>query len=225
MLRLLLAAFLVCTALAADTPPPSFPTEIKLTSGATLRATSLVRWTADGVVVKHAGGTDPVRFQYIAEPSKSQLMAFKTGAATTANAATAATKKATEITGQVFVTTRGQGAYRFSNATVYAFPHADLDALRQKKQLNLRTSFSPSTEDQIEAWTKSVGDLTPVGIAKTDASGKYVMKLPSAAPVFLYCIASRAYGGTREYNVWAVSAAGEEIVHLTGDNSTTYLSR
>jgi hypothetical protein len=79
MLRtlLLLVLFAARSAAAETTSPASFPTEIKLTSGAVLRNTTVLRWTADSVVVKHAGGADPVRFAYIAEPYRSQVLAAR----------------------------------------------------------------------------------------------------------------------------------------------------
>ena len=74
--RLLLLLSVVGSLWAAE--PVEAPTELRLTSGAVLRDVSVVRYQgADTVVLKHAGGVDPIRLPYIAEPGRGQLVADK----------------------------------------------------------------------------------------------------------------------------------------------------
>jgi hypothetical protein len=112
---LLVASFIVAVAaFAADADSiPAFPSELKLSSGAVLRKCEVVRWTADAVVVRHAGGIDPVRFANLAPDSRARIDEILT-----------AFKQPRTIRGTVFVTTRGAGAYKFANTLVVAYPAA-----------------------------------------------------------------------------------------------------
>jgi hypothetical protein len=164
--------------LTAETEIPEFPTQITLRNGAVLRKCTWIRWEKDMVVVKHAGGIDPVRFSILSEKSKSEIdkivEAFNTPRI---------------VHGTVFVTTRGAGAYKFANEIVLAYEEA--------------------------AWMKSTKippeSVTPIGFAKTNAEGKFEIKLPHSKPTFLYCVASRAAAGTYEHNVWFVRIYQDEM--------------
>lgn len=57
----------------------SFPSEIKLVNGVTMRGVSPVRWDNDTIVLKHLGGVDRIRYDQIAEPYRSQVAKLKDG--------------------------------------------------------------------------------------------------------------------------------------------------
>lgn len=58
---------------AQETPPPSMPSEVLLTSGRTLRGVKVVRWERDRVVLKHAAGVDPIAFSIIKSVPRADL--------------------------------------------------------------------------------------------------------------------------------------------------------
>ncbi len=231
MKAIALLLVLVAAAFAAEPAAPKLPNEIKMTSGTVLRNISVVRWAADHVVLKHANGVDPIRFAYIAEPYRSQLFAVRDAAALaakTAPAPEAAAVKTSTLSGQVFLTTMGAGAYKFSGATVTAFRFEDYEAAER----NFRT-LSPGLSSGagndsllLRTWIKVLNDYTPVAVTTTDAEGKYRMTLPPGQRVFLFCTASRvraAVGGAAsETKYWIVPVpAGSNRQDLNSDNGGT----
>jgi hypothetical protein len=70
---LALAAALTCAA-------QDLPTEIKLTNGFVMKDCTIVRWDADVITVKYAGGTVPVRLENI-DPDQRELIEFRKEAA------------------------------------------------------------------------------------------------------------------------------------------------
>lgn len=190
---------------AADAPPAEAPTELRLTSGAVLRNVSVVRYQgADTVVLKHAGGVDPIRLPYIAEPGRGQLIAYKKE--------WQRVDKPTDkqvIRGQVFVTTAGAGSYKFAGAVIMAFP-ADMGASLESKQgFNLPMGFDrmdPWTQQQLrfEAWSKAVDYYRSSLITSTvtDADGNYALELKKPQAVLLVCLTTRLVGRAEERNIW-----------------------
>lgn len=227
MLRLFLALAATVAAFAADSAPPVFPREIKLTSGATLRNTSLVRWTSDGVVIKHAGGADPIRLAFIAEPHRSQVIAVRDAVPAPSTVPQVATKtggaKTKNLTGQVFVTTKGAEAYKFTGARVSAYPFSEFANATQKKQLNTPSSFAQNLRAELEAWGKALSEIPVLGTSTTDTEGKFVLELPAATEVFLFCVGVRTYGRVTETNLWLVPVLSETAtVSLNGNNCQTF---
>lgn len=224
-LVLLFALWAVGAAPEADAQPSAsdFPAEIRLLSGAVLRKTSLIRWTADGVVVKHAGGADPVRFANIAEPDRSRLIAAKAGAPSVA-APIAAAAEAKTVRGQVFITTRGAGAYKFSGATVVAYAGEHYKSVVEKKAFRVPdTSKHIMGSAHVEAWEIALENVPVVAKAKSDADGKFELQIPAGRSVFLFCLASRLVAGKREINVWARPVgASESTADLDSQLAATY---
>jgi hypothetical protein len=209
-------------AIAAEpTAAPVFPSEIKLSSGATLRNTSPVRWTSDSVVVKHAGGVDPVRFSSMSEASRKAVLAVRDTAKSAAQAQTSAAKTKPTVTGQVFVTTRGAGAYKFSGAQVVAYPlsiHEEVASL-----VRVLGPSDPNNRGVVDKWIEELGKRTSVGAATTDAEGRYSMQLSTSDPVFLFCVARRLVGRSAEINMWRVPVESKDgTADLNGDNCRTF---
>lgn len=75
--RGIVIALLVFVVSAFAQEKPKAPTEVKLTSGSILRRVEVVRYEPGIVVLKHMGGVDPINLKYIAEPYRSQLIAYQ----------------------------------------------------------------------------------------------------------------------------------------------------
>lgn len=216
-----LAALISCG--FAQTQPAEFPSEIRLSSGAVLRKTSLIRWTADGVVVKHAGGADPVRFSTVSEPDRSRLIAAKAGAPSAA-APIAAAAEPKAVRGQVFITTRGAGAYKFSGATVVAYAGEHYKSVVERKAFRVpESSTHIMGSAHVDAWEKALENVPVIAKARSDADGKFEIQIPAGKSAFLFCIASRLVGGKREINVWARPVgASETVADLDSQLASTY---
>ena len=79
-LRLLLVFVLGSSVYAAEERKAEnspLPTEVKLTSGATLHRVSVVRWQKDTVVLRHVGGVDPIRYANIAPEQRAAFEAYR----------------------------------------------------------------------------------------------------------------------------------------------------
>ena len=191
---------------------PRMPEEVALTSGRVLRRVVVVRWERDRVVLKHTGGADPISFNLIAEPLRSQLPAIREAAlAATEAKKDAETTKANQlrtVTGQVFVTTKGAGAYKFSGAHVRVFRAEDYERAFERQRsllpMNYRRMY-PSEQPVAEAnaWVDALSGMTEVARATTDADGNYSLLLPRGE-YFLACFTGRLAGGEKEQNVWVV---------------------
>lgn len=226
---LLLFVFsLVLSAAPAPAATAEFPTEIRLASGAVLRNTSLIRWTSDGAVVKHAGGADPIRFATVAEPDRARLLAAK--GQTTAQAAKsagdqrAAAAAPRKISGSVFITTRGAGAYKFAGTEVLAFPQEYAAQIDSRKQFKISDSSQHvAGSEHVNAWIEACADVPVLGRARTDADGRFELAIPAQKPVVLFCLAKRARGKVDEVNVWLVKVGADaSAVNLDGEVSRTY---
>ena len=209
-----------------------FPGEIRLVSGAVLRKTSLIRWTAEGVVVKHAGGADPVRFATVAEPDRSRLLAAKAGVPVPADVsekaqASAAKSGPRTVRGQVFVTTRGAGAYKFSGAQVVAYAGEHYKTAVEAKAFRVpESAMNVSGASHVEAWQKALESVPIVAQSQTDADGKFEINVPAGKSVFLFCVSTRTIAGDREINVWVRPVGGDETTaNLDGTLAATYFQR
>jgi hypothetical protein len=185
------AAFILLfaiTAIAAD-----FPTELKLTNGATLRNVSVVRWEKDRVILKHAGGIDPVRYDHIDAGQRATVLEARDAAAAVAAKAKAeqpiipsAVQAGNVIEGQAFIVTRGAGNYKLGGMTIYAFPGDRMGA------------FDGSS-------TVDLGE--PTATAKTDADGKFKLKLPNSEDYFVFARSMRLAGSSQEDYEWIVKSS------------------
>jgi hypothetical protein len=144
---------------------------------------------------------------------------FKAAESTARPASAAANKPSAElITGQVFITTRGAGAYKFAGATVYAFHLGELDSVKSMRQV--RRISAGSVTSEITAWDSAFEGRTPLATARTDADGKFQLSISGKPAVFLACHASRRVGGREEHNFWLVPVTGGSV-NLDNENSET----
>lgn len=211
--KLRLAAALCCLllgdlVLAGEAKPADFPKEIRLSSGGVLRNTSPVRWTNDAVVIKHAGGADPVRFEHIAEPDRTAVVSARPSGAQPAKSPPK-TLRIEKVSGQVFITTRGAGAYKFSGEEVTFFPLTDLDAFKSIRQV--RRSSVPSLANEYSAWQAAFEGRVPVAKARTDADGKYSIDRLEGKAVFVACHARRLVAGREEHFYWLLPVTSSDL--------------
>jgi hypothetical protein len=179
----------------ADVPLP-VPSDVQLRNGAVLHHVTVVRWEKDRVVLKHAGGADPIRYADIADSQREAIMArgrYELSHPPTEQPAAAAPAEAVagSITykGQVSVpivdpVTKLGGVYNFPGVTVYAFPLSALEAIK-------------SNEDPADV-------PRPLATATTKEDGTFTLVVPPDAPHFIYCQAGRIVSGGRQDYAWCV---------------------
>lgn len=187
----LVALLIAVSAIAAD-----LPKEITLQNGTVLRGVTVQRWEKDGVVIRYVGGVAPVKFRHMAEQSRSVWeLAANEGAASAA----ADASKTRTVTGTVFITTKGAGAYKFAGARVAAYPIENIEFAKAGR----------------------VADGgAPIATATTDADGKFSLALPGSKSAFLYCVARRLLKkDDYETNIWIVPVGAKEVVDLNGSNT------
>jgi len=242
--RLFLVVTLTAAGLHAQPPPPAapapapspatpadaaspaaFPAEIRLSSGAILRKTSLVRWTTDGVVVRHAGGVDPIRLAHVAEPDHTRLRNLQTARpAAPAPSPTPAPAATVTVGGSIQLPAKSGPPTRFPNATVVAFPgarYAQVVAARQSLQL----PPTATAADHLDAWQRILSELTPLGDTVAGPDGKFSLLLPAGQPVFLVSVARRGSGRQTEHIIWLREVpAGETTADLGRAQAHVYYS-
>ncbi len=221
-LALFVALTLVLGNVFAEAVLPAMPSDVPLTNGRILHKVQVVRWETGRVVLKHAGGVDPVAFTLIAEPLRSRLDEIRVAAAAQA----AVPKPTRTIVGQVFVTTKGAGAYKFAGARVFLLDQSAYSACQnivENYRAEVRvTSGTLATIDQervtYEGWTKALRSEKSVVEVTTDADGYYKLTVPAEGRFYVICVTSRLAGSSMEYNVWSVPAIGDARLDLNSSN-------
>lgn len=211
MKRVLLGLFFAAVVAQADEPkaPPTMPSEVTLSSGRVLRNVQVLRWDKDRVVLKHAGGTEPVPFSLFKVPAEADARVIRAAALDAeAKARLVAAKqdavKAEEKEtrkGQAFIVTRGAGAYKMAGLTVYVLPQEAWSAM----DTNTQPIFLPA----------------PLATLTTDSDGNFEVTLPHGTPFVLLAQGHRLAGTREEIYEWRVRSAdfkpGETII-LGNDN-------
>lgn len=229
VLLVMVATTLVCCLRAADPapadlPPPPVPSDVQLRNGVTLHKVTVVRWEKDRVVLKHAGGADPIRYTDLADSQREAIMArgryelMHPAAPKTAARAPAGADPANEpvtYRGAVYVPTVNRneivdkqpttGIYKFSGVIVYAFPLEAMKAL-------------DGIDEKVEL-------PKPLASATTNQDGIFTLTVPPGVPHFLYCQAQRPVPGGRENCAWRIPATeikNREAVDMSTRNRVTY---
>lgn len=185
-------ACLVSIATAAET----LPTEIRLTRGVVLRNVKPERFEKTRVILRHAGGVDPVLYANIQDPERTALEAARDRILASAQPAKAEKQsyEGQTFSGEVYIATRGGETKRLAEVSVYAFP------------MTAWTAFDSYQKVTLPA---------PVAKTMTDGDGRFTLKVPPNVDVFLLARAQRMVGGrgsTDPYEryVWRVPAADIE---------------
>jgi hypothetical protein len=213
-LTILAAMWAVGAMWAAEKAQPTMPDEVTLTSGRVLKKVSVVRWEKDRVVLKYAGGVEPIHFSLIKSISPEELRAIQTEDRRVASLPPPA-PKVRVIRGQVFVTTMGAGSYKFAGAHVRAYPLDEFESMKGKQVARLpsdyrRMSYEKKKIGEANAWIDALSDLTPTAETTTDADSNYELKLPPKRECFLVCTAGRIAGRESEQNTWVITIPSTE---------------
>lgn len=177
---------------AAD--PLSKIPELALSDGRVLKDATIGGFGAETVVVRHKGGSAVLRYEFLPDEQRAAAEKKRPGGARSftrqaGSEAAAAAGGSQTVAGQVFITTRGAGAYKFSGVTVHAFPSNAAGAWQA-------TNANP------------VPMPKPLATATTDADGKFAMRVPKGASFLLWAQAKRLLrdGRTEEFE-WRIPSA------------------
>lgn len=147
----LFAALASSTLRAGDEYPiPEMPTQIVLTSGRVLKDVTVIRWEKNRVLIRWAGGKEPIPFSIFKSPSQAEVERMSRGLEDYSG----------EISGQIYLVTNGAGSYKFANAEVYLTP------------LGADGKPSRSKDSSIYARTDADGRF----VIKKAASGPFILR-------------------------------------------------
>lgn len=205
----LLVACLCCAALAAEVDLSKPLPRLRLPDGRILQDVTFVNFKTLDIFVRHKAGSLSLRYEALPDEVRAAAEQKRPGGPRWFPGDTVA--NSISIEGQVFVQTRGAGAYKFGEVKVYAFASAHLDAWK-------RVGF-----DQVVRLPK------PLSVSTTDGDGKFRLNVPRDTPYFLFCQTSRLFAdGSHEFNEWRVP--GEEFKNpkeafLTGRNTSPHTGK
>lgn len=176
---LLVIGIAVAALFAAET---TLPTEVHLTTGAVLRHVSPVRFEHARVVLRHAGGVDPVAYTLISEPDRAAFEAARDAAAQQKHEeAKPAAESARTFKGEIFIATKGGENRKLGDVDVYAFSAACL------------SRFDTNMTVELPA---------PLAHAVTDSKGQFTLSVPGSEKVFLFVRARRYVGAINGQDPW-----------------------
>lgn len=165
-------------------PAPIAPiASLRLPDGRIFRNATLANFTAETVLIRHAAGSAVVRYEFFPDDLRAQAEQRRPGGPRYYAGDTA--KKQTTVAGQIFITTRGVGAYKFSSVPVYAF------AIEHLKIWEHATRVGP------------VELPKPIAETVTDGDGRFTLKVPEGEQFFIFAQASRLLSdGSKAFYEW-----------------------
>jgi hypothetical protein len=157
---------------------------------------------SDSVVIKHAGGADPVRFEHIAEPDRSAVIAARPSHEAAVRAAEsrkgdtkadASSSESRVITGEIFL---GGGVsqgvrVKFAGASVYAYP---LEAARNA----FDTYGRPNLPE-------------PISSAVADGEGRFSLVVPKGLKIMIVAKGTHRAAVGRNSVDWEWRIADDQI--------------
>lgn len=190
--------FLSLAAVIAAEPAKVFPL-VQLKDGRVLKKVTLANPNQTGVLLRQAGGESLfVRYEFLPEVLREAAEAIRPGGPRPKTTAEG-TSKMVEFSGQIYVTTRGAGAYKFSGVRIYVFPLSAWDTWAN-------TNLNPVELPRPLAQTTSDGD------------GRFTLKVPEGVAGFVFAQATRSVGGKTEHNEWHVPLQAGDPVLLNNTN-------
>ena len=179
---------------AEEKPVPTMPETVTLTSGRVLRKVSVVRWEKDRVVLKYAGGVDPIAFSLIKSISREDLEAIRAETRKSEDRARAlqtnpaASKSETvQYRGRVIILTPVAGKTMLSGITVYILPEGAWSA--------------------IDTATNPIWLPAPLAKQVSDADGRFDFTLPKGLPFVLLAQGHKMAGSREEKYEWRMRSA------------------
>ena len=206
-----LVLFLLITVVAcADVDLTKPVPMIKLPDGRILRNVTFTKFGPLVVLTKSGLGVLGLRYEAFPDDVRDGLEKQRPGGPKWQAAVAATTSR--KIEGQVFVTTRGSEAYRFTGATIKVYALTSWETLCANQTWKLPGNYRRMELDEkkiaeANAWYDSLEQLTPVGKTTTDADGNYSISVPAGSEYFVLCTAGREIGNSREQNTWALKIA------------------
>jgi hypothetical protein len=159
---------------------------LTLADGRQLKNATFATYRTFDVTVRHAGGSAVLRYEALPDEVRIEAEKRRPGGPRMAAGSTAVQKST--VSGQVFVTTVGAGAYKFSNVEVHAFPIEAMDA-----------------------WVTNINPVQlprPLASTRTDADGRFTIDVPKDVVFFLFAQASRMLpDGTQVSYEWRAPSA------------------
>lgn len=224
ILGVLVAVLLGAAGWGAEVKPPAkMPSEVTLASGRVLRRVQVEKWEKTRVVLRHAGGVEPIPFALIKVPGAEELKAIQESS----NIAPALRR----ISGQVFIVTKGQTTYKLGGVRVQFVPREEMDAfLGREFPREYEESMTKETGNrlydvilrrQAEGILHEHFKGAPAGIAagQTDADGRYLAQVPAGREVYAFVRAERAVGQNLEwYLLLRLLAAEDTEVNLSNQD-------
>lgn len=199
---------------------------LALGDGRILTNVSIVSYAPTALMAKWDGGRGTISYELFPADYTSALSKRRPNAAPV-NAAPVKTPaldpaKDHIISGQVFITTRGAGAYKFPAALVMVYAAEDIEKVRSRVNAVLK-GRDPGEDYSFAArieWSKALrqSHIDPLQQVLTDADGRYTLKVtaPQTA-VFIFCETSRTAGRNLEHNFWLVPI-DKEVLDLNDFN-------
>lgn len=210
-----LACVLVLPSFADDAKPaPTMPEDITLTSGRVLRKVEVMGWKGDAVIVRWGGRVETVPFAVIKSVPREDLETLRV-----THRVAAATKPVVKerlIGGQVFIVTAGQNNHTLGDLTVRLVPKDEMERFLSKSITNdyekaKKVVFYAFSGPQRRQMADEAGrilyahfDDAPTGdtSAKTDAEGRFELRVPEGKEFYLYARANRMVVGNLEWYVF-----------------------
>lgn len=144
---------------------------LALPDGQVLENVTLSNFRTETVLLKHRRGMNVVRYELLPQEVRIEAEKRRPGGPRMLPGEMTGAGQGQQIAGQVFITTRGTGSYKFSDVDVYA--------------------FAASARTIWESRSNPVRLPKPLAQAKTDADGRFEMRLPKGTPFILFAQAYR----------------------------------
>lgn len=188
---IVLFVLLAVTAFAAvDLSKPI--ASLALPDGRILKNATLANFKSDTVLVRHAGGSIAIRYEFL--PPDIRVAAEQKRPGGSRLPAGEVSLKPIQISGQVFLQTRGAGPYIMGNVPIYAF---DIEHLTAWENTRLNPVKLPA----------------PIAQTTTDGSGRWKLTIPPDRPYFIFAQGARVVSSTlTEWYEWR--APSSEIKKL-----------
>lgn len=204
LLATLLLSALILSPLQAEPIDLSqtLPT-VALKDGRVLQNVQITTYKTETVFLRHRHGAAVVRYEYLPADIRIAAEQKRPGGPRILPGEILRESDGERIAGQVFITTVGQGSYKFTDITVYALPITAASAWRSR--------------------TDPVRLPKPLAKSLTDADGTFELHLPPGQPFILFAQASRgrvsATQSWQEHYEWR--APSSEIEDKTRINLST----
>lgn len=215
----------ICAAAVAAVDLDKPVAELRLKDGRVLKNVTIVSYATSAITARWDGGRGTIAYDQLPDDVRSaaEKLQPKPTPKPTVSIKEGTEKEGRTITGQIFVTTQGAGAYKYSGVLVRAYPISFYQTAKRRAQNAMPTYIknfgrSQASLAKVEAWTAAMKIApTPVGYATTDADGRFTMKVSSGG-LFLYAWANRSIGREQDADIWAVPVTSD-VVQLSDLNS------